>query len=186
MGLLWEVTRYFRYPTARWGIAFCWYALAIMKRAKGFSLTELLVAMAIVLTISAITVPNLLRSRARASEAAAVMDMRSISTAETIYQISFPRSGYADTLSKLGPPRDGAMFGPDAADLLSAELACNSQPCRKNGYLYSISGTGMPVTDYSLTATPAMAGVRLAYRFNSNDLSIAGREIEAMTLNDRH
>ena len=157
-----------------------------MKRARGFSLTELMVAMAIVLTISAITAPNLVRSRARATEAAATMDLRSIATAETIYQISYPQWGYADALRKLGPPRNGTEVGPDAADLLSSELACSTPPCRKNGYLYSISATGFPVTNYSVTATPAMAGVRLAYRFNSNDLEIAGREIEELPLKDRH
>jgi prepilin-type N-terminal cleavage/methylation domain-containing protein len=174
----------FRYPTARWGIVFCGYA-PLMKQARGFSLTEVLLAMAIVLTISAITLPTLLRSRARATEAAAVMDIRTISTAETIYQISYPKSGYADTLSELGPPRGGAA-GPDGADLLAADLACRVQPCLRNGYLYAISGTGTPVTDYSVTATPATAGVRLAYRFNSNDLELAGREIEPKTLQDRH
>lgn len=157
-----------------------------MKRSNGYSLVELVVAVAIVLTLAAIAVPNLLRSRARASEAAAAMDMRSITTAQMIYQTTYPHSGYADALSKLGPPRNGADAGPDGADLLPAGIACESQPCRKHGYLYSIEGSGSPLYEYTLIATPASEAARLAYRFNSNDIQIAGREIELFKLKDGH
>ena len=43
---------------------------------RGFSLLELLVVMAVVITISAIAVPHLLRARITANESAAVANVR--------------------------------------------------------------------------------------------------------------
>jgi len=43
-----------------------------MTKAKGFSLIELLIVVAIILIIAAIAIPNLLRSRMLANQAAAV------------------------------------------------------------------------------------------------------------------
>jgi len=43
-----------------------------MRKQKGFSLIELLLVVAVILIISAIAIPNFLRSRMRANEASAV------------------------------------------------------------------------------------------------------------------
>ncbi len=48
---------------------------------KGFSLIELLMVMAVILTIAAIAIPNFLRTRMKANEAAAVQNVRNITTA---------------------------------------------------------------------------------------------------------
>ena len=124
-------------------------------RSRGFSLIELLIVVAIILVIAAIAIPNLMRSRMLANEASAAGSLRAINTAQGSYIITFAGQGYADTLTKLGPPGGGGPPSSNAADLLDSTLGCAAQPCSKSGYNFSIVNTvGTPVTSYELTAVP--------------------------------
>jgi prepilin-type N-terminal cleavage/methylation domain-containing protein len=76
-----------------------------MNRQQGFSLIELLIVIAIILVITAIAIPNLLRAKIAANEASAVHTVREITTAEAGYHASYPLVGFAPTLINLG----GAM-----------------------------------------------------------------------------
>src|SRR5215216_1214341 len=57
-----------------------------MNKERGFSLIELLIVVAIIGIIAAIAIPNLLKSRQAAHEAAALSSVRTIGTAQATYQ----------------------------------------------------------------------------------------------------
>ena len=67
-----------------------------MKTAKGFSLLELLIVVAIILIIATIAIPSLLRSRQSAQESSAVAQIRTINTAEVTY-LSSNQGSYGST-----------------------------------------------------------------------------------------
>lgn len=129
-----------------------------MRKQRGFSLIELLIVVAIILIIAAIAIPNLLRARISANEAAAVSSVRSITTAELIYWANYTARGYAPTLANMGtggintpcpnPPT------PAAACLLDPLLASGL----KQGYAFmAVPGPGgavIPQMDFSEGAKP--------------------------------
>lgn len=130
-----------------------------MRQESGFSLIELLIVVAIILVIAAMSVPNLIKSRLAANEASAISSLRTINTAQTTYAITYPTLGYADNLAKLGAPVGGAPVGPNNAALLDWVLGCANQPCQKSGYTFAIlNAAGNPVTAYQSTGVPVTPG----------------------------
>ena len=59
------------------------------RNASGFSLIELLIAMALLLILAALAVPNYLAAMARANEASAASSVRAIISAENLYRNTF-------------------------------------------------------------------------------------------------
>lgn len=115
-------------------------------------MTELMIAITILLILAAIEVPNLMRARMAANQAAAVANLRTIETAEITYSVTYNR-GYTSTLDQLGP--SGQPASSQAADLIDGMLASGL----KGGYSYVyVPG---PVVDgkvetYTLKAVPSM------------------------------
>lgn len=113
-------------------------------KARGFSLIELLIVVAIILIIAAIAIPNLLRARMAANESSAVGSIRTVNTAEITYDSTYPTVGFATALSNLGGPL-GAACTPSSANacLVDSVLGNDGSPANsgKSGYKFT-TGTG--------------------------------------------
>lgn len=130
-----------------------------MRGAKGFSLIELLIVVAIILVIAAIAVPSFLRSRIVANESAAVGSLRTLNTAQVSYNSAYPTVGYATTLGALA----GSSCNPPSSSgacLIDTALAGGV----RSGYSFSLGGiTGTPNSSYQLIASPTLwnySGIR--------------------------
>jgi prepilin-type N-terminal cleavage/methylation domain-containing protein len=127
-----------------------------MKRRRhqaGFSLLELLIVVTVILIISAIAIPNLLRSRMAANEAAAVGTLRTVNSSCIAYSSNWG-TGYPVSLSNLGPAKPATAI---AADLVDSTVAGGT----KSGYALtyvSSAPTNGKIWIYTINANPVVPG----------------------------
>ena len=114
-----------------------------------------------VLVVAAIAIPNLLKSRIAANESSAVGSVRTVNTAQVIYESMYPKRGFAPNLVSLGPdPRGPDASSPAHAALIDASLAqsnCSLDGwCTKSGYKFRVSTICklQPCKEYLTVATP--------------------------------
>ncbi|MFQ5681194.1 MAG: type II secretion system protein [Candidatus Omnitrophota bacterium] len=78
------------------------FALPRCLSRKGFTLVEIMIVVAIIVLLAAMTVPNLLRSRLTANDAAALRSLKGLSTALETYAVSnnskYPAAATFDAL----------------------------------------------------------------------------------------
>jgi type IV pilus assembly protein PilA len=117
------------------------------RKEKGFSLIELLVVVAIILIITAIAIPSLLRARVRGQDTHAVASVR----------------GWANGINTY--LADWSTFPLTAANLGGGELAASAVPTCAVGQeiptgLAAVLGAGMTANGYTFTyqAAGALAG----------------------------
>jgi len=123
------------------------------KAPRGFSLIELLIVVAIILIIAAIAIPNLLRSRQSANQAAAVANVRTISTAAVSYWVTYG-NGYPPSLAALGGAGAATC---DAAILVDPVLT--TAPNQKSGFQYAYAGQlGTVATSPPSCSNPGFLG----------------------------
>ena len=130
-----------------------------MRRAKGFSLIELLIVVAIILIITVIAVPSFLNSRMAANESSAVSSLRTLNTAQISYNTTYATVGFAANLTALAGTCTGSNIPTSSnACLIDSVLESGT----KSGYSFTLQGvSGSPASSYQVIAAPlnSMTGV---------------------------
>lgn len=142
-------------------------------KGDGLALTGLIlgyISLLFIPIILAIAIPNLLRARISANEAAAASTVRTINTSQITYSTTYPEQGYARDLATLGGNCSSGGTAEHAC-LLDSQLGqanCTAGVwCQKNAYNFTISsncaparfgdqqqGTDNACSEYVITATP--------------------------------
>ena len=123
----------------------------------------------VILMISAIAIPSLLRSRMAANESAAASTLRIVNTSQITYITAYPNAGYARDLATLGPGSAGCASEGSATqehacllDGMVANTSCTEGNwCVKSGYQFAMAGSdceGHPCADYVVVAKPLTRG----------------------------
>lgn len=112
---------------------------------KGFTLVEIMIVVAIIALLAAIAIPNLLRARLSAQEAAAAAALHTIATAEIQWRASHATYAALAALDDETPP------------YIDSTLAAGA----KQGYAFA--ATANAGTDFYATAVPTGANARAFY-----------------------
>jgi prepilin-type N-terminal cleavage/methylation domain-containing protein len=146
-----------------------------MKRHDGFTLLELLIVVALMVIILAITIPSMTQAKINANEVSAVGSVRAINQTEVTYQAAY--GGYAESLANLGGA-DPCTKSAATACLLDQSLAGGV----KAGYNFVAVGTNLANgmnTSYFVGAAPVVferTGKRL---FCSSDKNVIRADLNA-------
>jgi type IV pilus assembly protein PilA len=119
-----------------------------MRNTKGFTLVEIMIVVALIASLSAIAIPNLLRARVAANESCAIAALKSLVVAAHEYRTMGSTVGYPANLTVLmtTPPYIDPVLGSGM----------------KQGYSFSLSGNSL---GFTATAVPQIANTTGVRRF---------------------
>ena len=131
------------------------------RTEEGFTLIELLIVMSIMLILMTLAVPQLLKLKKTGNQTSAINSVRTIGQAELQYNSAYPANGFSCSLATLGgDPKAGAPT-PQAAQLLTPDLAAG----HKAGYTFAITNCQKVtinnqdmITSFEITAVPDAVG----------------------------
>jgi len=105
------------------------------QRNRGFSLLELLIVVAIILTIMLVAMPKVTTMHMTGNELSATKTLVTLQTACFQYQSSY--GTFPKEQSQLGPPQGGNPTSKDAADLVNGiDLPPGGGAATKDGYAF--------------------------------------------------
>ncbi|MFC1667491.1 type IV pilin protein [Candidatus Omnitrophota bacterium] len=133
-----------------------------IRSRHGFTLVEIMIVVAIISLLAAIAIPNLLRARHNANEAASIAALRTISTACESFRSAQTPTNYPASLAVLGaaaPPYiDNSLAGATAAGTA------------KQGYFYTYARVNN--NQFTCLATPAVVGTTGTRIFFVNETGV--------------
>lgn len=117
-----------------------------MKREKGFSLVELLIVVAVIGVIAAVAIPGLQRARRYAQAGSAIQSLRTITTAEHLYERSHKVYGTLIDLAPEGTIDSNLALGLKSGYAFTITIALDATDIA-NGKLQSFKCNGDPQLD---------------------------------------
>lgn len=123
-------------------------------RRPGFTLLELMIVVAIVLTLLAVSAPHLMHSKMTANEAVARESLHTVYSALFEYWTVYRT--YPVSLADLG---SGSQLGPSSAELINPVLAGGHSSGYALSYIPVQAGPDGVISSYTITATPNAMGI---------------------------
>jgi prepilin-type N-terminal cleavage/methylation domain-containing protein len=137
-----------------------------MRSTKGFSLIELLIVVAIILTIAAIAIPSLLQARISANESSAAGALHTLTSAEITYFNAYPTVGYPNTIGPLGGATPCTPSSTTACIIDNFLATATPGSTGKSGYYFLATGSVTGGTSYNDAYVIGAAPISVNYSGN--------------------
>ena len=131
------------------------------KSEFGFTLVELLIVMSVILILMTLAIPAMQSVVRRGNETSAIASLRMLNEMEGQYNSTYPQHGFACSLQALGGKTGSGTPTPEAAQLVSEDLASGN----KSGYTFTITGCNKTTINnieqynsYQINAVPNSVG----------------------------